>query len=216
MLSSLARSLGLGSPVSENAESGIPGFLAVMAVWAPGQACSLNEFRMEGTIAVCLDMINKKEAGFFRFHSDCGQPDRICHRLATSTEASQLNRQPFVCWLSAIAADPDVATTIAFSLEELGMVDSATVQYGHLVTTIEGSLWTILLGCWVTTRHSWLPSRGQGGENQADLPAKKALDARSAQRYAVVSICRVIFGEVTSGVACRQRLFKDFYLLNFD
>ena len=102
---------------------------------------------MEGTIAVCLDMINKKEAGFFRFHSDCGQPDRICHCLATSTEASQLNRQPFVCWLSAIAADPDVATTIAFSLEELGMVDSATVQYGHLVTTIEGSLWTLLLGC---------------------------------------------------------------------
>ena len=136
MLSSLARSFGLGSLVSDD---GKQGFLAVLAVWAPGQACLLNEMKMEIAIAKCLNMMCKP-AQLLRFHSDRDQPDRICHRLATSTEACQMNNQHFVCWLSAVTAAPDIAMTIAARLEELGVVDSATVQYEHLVTTIEGSL----------------------------------------------------------------------------
>ena len=143
MLSSLARSLGLGSLETE---SEITSFLAVLAVLAPGQASWCNKFRVEEAIAVCLKMLCKK-ASFYRLHSDRDQPDRICHRLATSTEASQLNRQQFTCWLTAVAAAPDAAMTIAASLEELGVVDSATVQFGQLVTTIEGSLYTPVLGC---------------------------------------------------------------------
>ena len=152
MLSSLARCLGLGSLEFErlgSLESGseIPGFLAVLVVLAPGQAFEWNELRVEDAIACCLNMLCKEAADFYRFHSDRDQPDRICHRLAISTETSQLNRQHFICWLSEVAAVPDVAMTIAASLEELGVVDSATVQFGQLVTTIEGSLLTPVLGC---------------------------------------------------------------------
>ena len=131
MLSSLARRLGLGNHVSE---PGDLGSLAVLAVWAPGQASWSNQIEMEGAIAVCLDMVGK-ETSMFRFPSD-----RICHHLATALKACKLNSQQFTCWFSEVNAPPDVAMTIAASLVELGMVGSATVQYEPLVTTVEGSL----------------------------------------------------------------------------
>ena len=136
MLSSLARSLGLGNHVSEPEAQG---FLAVLVFWAPGQASISNQYRMEGAIAICLNMVGKK-ACMFSFPSDRHKPDRICHRLATSLEACKLNSQQFICWFSEVNAPSDVAMTIAASLVELGMVDSATVQYEPMVTTIEGSL----------------------------------------------------------------------------
>ena len=104
-----------------------------------GQACELSEIELEIAIAKCLNMMCKP-AQCFRFHSDRDQPDRICHSLATSPEAFQMNIQHFICWLSAVTAPPDIAMTFAASLEELGLVDSATAQYEHLVTTLEGSL----------------------------------------------------------------------------
>ena len=135
MLSSLARSLGLDSPVSQHVKQGL---LAVLVTLAPEQVCFLNESKVDSTIATCLNYISKKVA-MFRFLSGGDQPDSICHRLATSPEACQLNLQHFFGWLTAVTAAPDITFTIAAALEKLGVVDSATVQYRHLVTTIEGS-----------------------------------------------------------------------------
>ena len=188
MLSSLARSLGLGNHVSE---PGDLGFLAVLAVWAPGQASWSNQIEMEGAIAVCLDMVGK-ETSMFRFPSDRHQPDRICHRLATALEACKLNSQHFICWFSLVDAASDVAMTIAASLVELGMVDSATVQYEPLVTTIEGSLCTPALVCYFRDNKVSSPSRGEGGENRMDLRAGKTPDECNAQRCAGLSMYQSI------------------------
>ena len=135
MLSSLARSLGLGSLASQ---PGNEGLLAVLAVIAPEQVCLLNDESVDLTIANCLNCMSEKYA-MFRFQSEVDQPDSICHRLAKSAEARQLNRQHFICWLVAVTAGPGITVTIAAALEKLGVVDSATVQFKHLVTTIEGS-----------------------------------------------------------------------------
>ena len=133
MLSSLARSFGLDSV----SQPGKQGFLAVLVVVAPEKVCLLNDMEVDLTITKCLNCMSKKIM-MFRFLSG-DQPGCICHRLATSAEVCQLNRQHFICWVSSIAAAPDITVTIAAALEKLGVVDSATVQYKHLVTTIEGS-----------------------------------------------------------------------------
>ena len=101
-----------------------------MRIWQQSVRCYfvINIFNIK-----CMS----EKIALYRFLS-ADQPGCICHRLATSAEACQLNRQHFICWLATVIGAPDITTTIAAALEKLGVVDSATKQYEHLVTTVEG------------------------------------------------------------------------------
>ena len=140
MLSSLAQTVGLGSLVPQRPTL----MLAVLLFWAPGKLNGLNLMRTEITLGACLGAftgVRRNKNLFFRFQSRWKQPERICPPWATDAHACRLNSQKFFCWLWFVAdGAPDLAETVSASLEELGVVDSATVQYEGLVTTIEGSL----------------------------------------------------------------------------
>ena len=133
MLSSLARFIGLEGPVPPRRTR-----LLCMLTWAPGKANEDNLLKVEVKLGACLGLC-KKKVKLYRFQSTWKQPDHICHCRATDAHASQLNSQQFFCWFFYVEdGATDLARTVSATLEELGVVDGAVVQFRNLVTIVEG------------------------------------------------------------------------------